>query len=252
MGEAIVGALIPSLGNGGGAKGRVGPEWYRALPLAPPPDLPLYLPSPAVRAGVMAKQAATKAEEAVEAARKAVSASAEASAKAQTAEVASARAASINRALVGYGYVDDMVKRLNKTLAQAMYPPDGDAPAVEVREARELVRRSHKLKLMADDDLQSLRAALQHDRKRLDPEVQEAMEGMLSRLRFHQGAVAQIDRTAKKQLKLLEGEEKPEPEAPFLPHKLLLPDGTPRWPSRLPPPELPPQQEMPLTAKRFL
>lgn len=253
MAQAFAEALTGSLGSGGStAKGRTGPDWFRAQPLAPPPDLPLYLPSPALRAGAMAKQAVVKAEEAAEAARKAVSASAEASDKARTAEVASARAASSDRVLAGFGYVDHMVRSLNLALAQAMGPPDADAPAAEVRGARELARRSRRLKLMADDDLRSLKGALGRDADRLAPEVRSAMERLLGRLRVHRGAVSEIDGMARSQLKLLEREEPLGAEPPRLPRELLLPDGTPRWPRRLPPPALQPQQRLPLMGERFL
>mmetsp|Transcript_115275 Transcript_115275/g.337020 ORF Transcript_115275/g.337020 Transcript_115275/m.337020 type:complete len:254 (+) Transcript_115275:31-792(+) len=248
---AALGSLLGG-GSGGGGTVPVGPEAHRALPLAPPPDLPLYLPSPAARAGAMARQAAAKAQEAAIAAGRAASASTEASTKAGTAEVASAKAVAIYRALARVGYVDDMVNSLNRTLTQVMHPPDADAPAMEVRDARDLVRRSHKLKLMADDDVHSLQGALERDRKRLSPEVQQAMGNMISRLKVHQEAVSEIDRMTKKQLKLLETEERPAGEPPFLPPALRHADGSPRWPQRLPPPELPSQQDIAEMAKRFL
>mmetsp|Transcript_108995 Transcript_108995/g.339682 ORF Transcript_108995/g.339682 Transcript_108995/m.339682 type:complete len:281 (-) Transcript_108995:33-875(-) len=236
--------------------GRIGPDWFRAQPLSPPPDLPLYMPSPAGRAGALARQARGKAVQAALAAMAASRAAKQVSAQSLKAEVAAARAASINRALLDYSYVDGMVKSLNNTLEQALGPPHSGSAAAETRLAREQVDRTDNLRRMADDDVNALKSVLKRDKKmldKLDPGLREAMEKVLTRMGLHRLVVSEIDQSARKQLSILRGQEPgPPPEPPFLPRKLLLPDDSPRWPERLPVPRLPPHQLIPRSGERFL
>jgi len=221
------------------------------LDLSPPPGHPLFMQPPAVRAGIFASISKKKMLEAKEHAELAHKEADKAEDEWRKAEQFATEAAARRDACIKYQYHASLVRSLNRLVGfgarSEAYLADGKAPLgakpPELTIAGDMKFQAHKHLEDAKADVANLEH-IYHKLKEADeyqkhtaPKVEKALRKLVDQKDRFQEIYDDLARA-----EAIIKEQVPESnEPPFLPKRLLRPNGDPWWPEKPPMPEKPPR-----------
>lgn len=234
--SSIVGGVASALDaevGGGPPEDSADRRGFPALPLSAPPLLPTYDAPPAVRASRQAGFAAAKADQAALAAWRSADAAKAAEDEAARAEGAAAHATASRKAAADLASVDNMARSINRYLAQAARFPDGGESG-DIKAANYFRRRADDIAKQAFLDAAALRDMDLAYHERLPPPIQAELEQLRPLLRNQVVQASDVARKLQAVQVLAERAKASTDEPPYLPPRLLRPDGTPWWPEEPP------------------